>query len=383
MSDQDITGRPGGGDTPRGPFSTGCRIHKPEYDRSRDAAEAWTGLDGGLDHWALHDLLDEDRRVRERFQLKPLHVKYLCVSFKKLRRDDFKPGRCAPSVWIKKDKLADKLGVSLRTVSNIEKDLARAGFLYWTDTASRRRDGKRSKRDGRIKWANGVTFAPFAAMAREIEDAKRLAEEEEIESEGLVHEISTIRCHSRFPLQAALRLDETTATTLRPLLARVLALPDAKGMRGSDIDSLRALAVEARHIEEQVRALAEPSLDAVELPIVEEVETPESASPKHGQDAENCTLGYPRATRSNSITHQFREIDNLVAADTPAEPSSEPPDPPAARPSPERGASSPSSLGRLPVSGGPPAWLILDSLSPRLGRFLPPGRPPTADEVFQ
>lgn len=383
MSDQDTTGRPGGGDTPLGPRSTGCRVHKPEWDRARDAAEAWTGLEGGLDHWALHDLLDEDHRVRERFQLKQLHVNYLRMSFKKLRRKDFEPGDCPPSVWIRKHKLAKKLGVSVRTVSNIEKDLARAGFLYWTDTASRRRDGKRSKKDGRIKCAYGVTFAPFAAMAREIEDAKRLAEEEEIESDGLVHEIATIRCHSRIPLQAALRLDETTAPVLRPLLARVLALPDAKGMGGAHIDRLRALAVEARHIEKQVRALTEPALDAVELPIVEAVETPESASPEHEEDAGICTLGYPSATGSNSITHQFREINNLVAADQPAEPSSEPPGPPAARPSPERGTGSPSGLGRSPVSGGPPAWLILDSLSPRLGRFLPPGRPPTADEVFQ
>ena len=377
MSNQDATGRPGGGDSPRGPGSTGCRSHKPEWDRARDAAEAWTGLEGGLDHRRLLDDLED---VQERFNLKPRHIRYLRASFKKLRFHDFEPGDCPPSVWMKKRKLAKKARVSLRTVLNIEKDLARAGFLYWTDTASRRREGKRSKRNGRIKWAHGVTFAPFAAMAREIGDAKRLAEEEEIESEGLVHEIATIRCHSRIPLQAALRLDETTTPVLRPLLARVLALPDAKGMGGFDIDSLRSLAVEARHIKEQVRALTEPSLDRVELPVVDEVETPEPASLEHKEDAEICTLGRPPAAGSNSITDQFREIDNLVAADPPAEPSSEPP---AARPSPERGTSSPSGLGRSPVSGGPPAWLILDSLSPRLGRFLPPGQPPTTDECIQ
>ena len=181
MSEQDGTGRSHSGDTPRGPGSTGCRLHKPEFDHARDAAEAWTGREGGLDHWALHARL-EDPRVRERFRLKLPHVEYLRLSFKKLFRDDFKPGGCPPTVWIRKRKLAKKLGVCPRTVSNIEKDLARAGFLYWTDTASRHRDGRRRKQgDRRILWAYGVTFAPLDAIASEIEDAERLAEEEEIE----------------------------------------------------------------------------------------------------------------------------------------------------------------------------------------------------------
>ncbi len=382
MQDQGTTDRLRGGDTPHGPYPTGCRIHKPEYDAARDAAEAWTGREGGLDHWALLALLQENQRVRERFGLRSLHVDYLRVSFKKLRRDDFEPGDCPPSVWMSKRKLARKLGVSLRTVSNIEKDLARAGLLYWSDTASRRRDGKRSKQDSRIKWAHGVTFAPFAANAQEIEDAASQAEEEDIEGEGLVHEIATIRCHTRIILKAALRFDEASAAVLQPLLARVLALPDAKGMGGSDIHSLRSLAVEARHIKKQARALTEPALDAVKLPTVEEVEPPESASPEHRKDAEIFTLGYPPTTGSNSITHQFQE-NTLVAADPPAAPSPPPPKPPAARLSPEGGTGSPAILGRSPVSGGPPAWLILDSLSPRLGRFLPPGRPPTADDFFE
>ena len=38
--------------------------------------------------------------------------------------------------------------------------------------------------------------------------------------------------------------------------------------------------------------------------------------------------------------------------------------------------------GAAPVTGGPPAWLLLDFLSPGLSRFLPAGRPPTADEFF-
>ena len=94
---------------------------------------------------------------------------------------------------------------------------------------------------------------------------------------------------------------------------------------------------------------------------------------------------YPRVRfrpGSNSITHQFQEI-TLGAAGPPTEHSTEPEEPPAARLRPEGEAGSPSSLGRAPVAGGPPAWLILDSLSPRLSRFLPAGRSPTADEFFE
>ncbi len=303
MSEQDGTGRSRGGNTPRGPGSTGCRLHKPEFDRARDAAEAWTGREGGLDHWALLARL-EVKRVRERFRLKPVHVEYLRLSFKKLLREDFEPGGCPPNVWISKRKLAEKLDLSPRTVSNIEKDLARAGFLYWTDTASRRRDGKRSKRDGRIRWANGVTFAPLDAIADEVEDAERLAEEEEIESEGLVHRISTIRCHTRILLQAALRRDEAPAGALQPLLARVLALPDAKRIDRSNIAILRSLRDEALDVEHQARTLTEPRLDAGELPIVEEVEPSVSAPSESEKDAGIFTLGYPPATGSNSITDQ-------------------------------------------------------------------------------
>ncbi len=215
MSEQDTTDRSRGGNTPRGPGSTGCRLHKPEFDRARDAAEAWTGREGGLDHWALHARL-EVRRVRERFGLKSVHVEYLRLSFKKLLREDFEPGGCPPTVWISKSKLAEDLDVSPRTVSNIEKDLARAGFLYWTDTASRRRDGERSKQDSRIRWAHGVTFAPLDAIASEIEDAERLAQEEKIESKGLVHRIST---------KQSLELVSDPAGSLRSTVAAALKKP--------------------------------------------------------------------------------------------------------------------------------------------------------------
>ncbi|MYE01171.1 MAG: hypothetical protein F4Y03_07795 [Alphaproteobacteria bacterium] len=382
MSDQDATGRPGGGNTPRHPYMTGCRIHKPEFDRARDAAEAWTGHEGGLDHWALLDLLRADG-VAARFGLTPRHIDYLRACFKKLCREDFEPGDCPPTVWMTKEKLATKAHVtSPRLVSAIEKDLAAAGFIYWSDTASRRRSGERSKHDGRIRWAYGVDFSPFATMAQEIENTARLVEEEQTERKGLIHEIATIRCHTRILLQAALRCERAPAEAIRPLLDQVLALPAAKGMQSADVHALRGLAEDARLFQEHALTLTEPPQTALEEPPAKETQGSDPASPEGENGAENCTPGYDFRPGSNSITHQFQEI-TLGAAGPPTEPPQEPQQPPAAHLRPEREAGSPSSLGRAPVSGGPPAWLILDSLSPRLSRFLPAGRPPTADEFFQ
>ncbi len=379
MRDRDDTTASGGGHTPRGPYVTGCRIHKPEYDHARDSAEAWTGREGGLDHWALLDLLEAEG-VAERFGLKKRHTDYLRASFKKLCREDFEPGAWPPTVWMTKERLKRKVRVSsTRIVSDIEKDLARAGFIYWTDTASRRRNGKRSKHDGRIRYAYGVDFSPFDAMAREIEDTARLVEEEHIERDRLIHEISTIRCHTRILLQAAIRRSTSSAPALRTLLNRVLSLPAAKGMQSADVYDLRSLAEDARLVHEHAHSLTEPPQTVPEELPLDGAESSALASPDHKNGAENCTPGYDSGAGSNSITHQFQEI-TLGAADPQDSTPPTPISPPAAPLGPEGENSSPSNRGRSPIPGGPPVWLILDSLSPRLSRHLPAGRPPTADE---
>ena len=381
MRDQDATAASGRGHTPLGPYATGCRIHKPEYDRARDAAEAWTGRQDGLDHWALLDLLEAEG-VPERFGLKARHINYLRLAFKKLSREDFEPGHWPPVVWINKQKLARNLRTSSRAVSNIEKDLAAAGFIYWTDTASLRREGERSKHDGRIRYAYGVDFSPFDAMAHEIEDTARQVEEEEIERRGLIHEIATIRCHMRILLQASLRLEPASDQAIHPLLGEVLALPASRGLQCAGIDVLRSLADEARRIQDRALMLTQCARAAPGIPPAGNPHAPNSTSSEDQNGAKNCTPGYHSDPRSNSITHQFQEI-TLGAAGPPAKPSPEPTTQPAARPSPERGVGSPAGPAVPPIAGGPPTWLILESLSPRLSRYLPSDRHPTAEEFLQ
>ncbi len=218
MQNQDTTGTSG---ISRSPNPTGCRIRKPAYDRAREATEAWNGQEGGFDHWAALEMLEADG-VPERLGLRRRHVDYLRKSFRKLRSSDFEDATWPPVVWMSKAKIARKLGLRPRAISTIEQDLARAGLLYWTDTASRRRDGRRSRHDGRILWAYGVDFSPFAARAVEIESLAHQVKEDEIECEGLIHEIATIRCHTTILLKAAFRRqDVETASYCQKLVTQV------------------------------------------------------------------------------------------------------------------------------------------------------------------
>ena len=157
--DDDTIRQTGTASVPDSPVSTGCRNHRPEFDEARTAAISWSGREGGIDHWSLLEFLETDG-VSERFGLGHRHIDYIRAAFRKLQQDDFAAGTWPPVVWITKTKFASKLRVSPRTISSIEQDLARAGLIYWLDTASRRRDGRRCPRTGRILWAYGVNFAP-------------------------------------------------------------------------------------------------------------------------------------------------------------------------------------------------------------------------------
>ena len=218
MQNQDTTGTSG---ISRSPNPTGCRIRKPAYDRAREAAEAWNGQEGGFDHWAALEMLEADG-VPERLGLRTRHVDYLRKSFRKLRSSDFEDATWPPVVWMSKAKIARKLGLRPRAISTIEQDLARAGLLYWTDTASRRRDGRRSRHDAASYGPTGST-SPHSPLAPP--KSKSLAhqvKEDEIECEGLIHEIATIRCHTTILLKAAFRRqDVETASYTRKLVTQV------------------------------------------------------------------------------------------------------------------------------------------------------------------
>ena len=360
MQDQRTTsGAPGAG-TARGPNPSGCRSERPEHAIAREAAESWTGLEGGLNHKALLDMLAVNA-VAESFSLRQQHVSYLRYIFLYARSDDFAPGDWPPVVWKKISKIADDLGLKSRAVSNLEDDLARAGFIYWTDSASRRRDGWRDPDTGRIKCAYGVNLAPFAARADEIEATFRAVRREQKDCQALVYEIAAIRTRTLIRLKAALRSGAVDDSSIHELLDRAGSLPTGKSMACWRLGPLQELAAEARSIDEHATAVAQAGRDA------------QAAPPIDADSSEKCSLGCTLESGSNTNTNQYRDI-NLAAANPTAE-TTDNHHAAAARPGPERGNCSRS----VPPQGkAPPAWLILESLPRSFAAHMPDGPTPTS-----
>ena len=356
MRNQDTADRPGGGESPHGPNPSGCRSERPEHTVAREAAEAWTGLEGGLNCRALLDML-EISAVAESFSLRERHVAYMrCIS-RKARPDDFAPGDWPPVVWMTKSKIAGDLGLKPRAVSNIEDDLARAGFIYWTDCASRRRNGWRDPETGRIACAYGVNLAPFAARADDIEATFKAVQQERKDCQALVYEIAAIRTRTLVRLKAVLRSGAVCDASIPELLDRATSLPTGRTMACWRLAPLEELAAEARSIEECAKAVTHPDRAS------------ETSLPSGENSSENCTLGCTPESGSNTNTNQYRDI-NLAAAGRTAE-SAPHPHTAAARPGPKRENCSRGEAGEAPPAKSPPAWLILESLPASFARHLP------------
>ncbi len=365
MRNQGTSARPGGGDSPRGPNPSGCRSERPEHAVAREAAESWTGLEGGLNHKALLDML-EISAVAESLSLRKQHISYMRCIFRKARPDDFAPGDWPPVVWMTKSKIAGDLGLKPRAVSNIEDDLARAGFIYWTDSASRRRNGWRDPETGRIACAYGVNLAPFAARADEIEATFRAVQQERKDCQALVYEIAAIRTRTLVRLKAAFRSGAAGDASIPELLDKAAALPTGRTMACWRLTPLEELAAEARAIEARAKAVTRPD------------QAGETSPPTQGNSSEICTLGCTPESGSITITNQYQD-SNLAAADRTAEPK---PDtqPAAARPWPERGDCSREAAGEAPPAKFPPAWLILESLPASFAQHLPDRTMPNAED---
>lgn len=360
MQDQrTASGAPGVGPA-RGPNPTGCRSERPEHAVAREAARSWAGLEGGLNHKALLDMLAVNA-VAESFSLRKQHVSYLRSIFLWVRSGDFAPGDWPPVVWRKISKIADDLGLKARAVSNLEDDLARAGFLYWEDNASRRRDGWRDADTGRIQCAYGVNLAPFAAKADEIEATFKAVRQEQKDCQALIYEIAAIRTRTLIRLKAALRSGAADDSSIPELLDLAASLPTGKSMSCWRLAPLKDLAAEARSIDERAIAATRPRRDGPTTPSI-------AAS-----FSEKCSLGCTPESGSNTNTNQYRDL-NLAAAGPTAEASDSRHDA-AARPAPEREDCSRSA----PQQGkAPPAWLILESLPRSFAAHMPDGPTPTS-----
>ena len=360
MSNQDAKTSTGGTNTPHGPNPSGCRTAWPEHHRARESVRSWTGLEGGLDHWAILCML-ECGPVADKFGLRHRHLSYLRCVFRKLQSMDFKPGPWAPVVWMTKLQIANHLGIRPRAVSNLENELASTGLLYWTDAANRRRDGCRDKDTGRIASAYGVNFAPFACMAPDIEAAFKEVKREANEHFALVREIASIRCRTIICLKALSTRSVANDSMASELLAQARGLPTGRTMSGKPLTDLRRLVDDARSIDLRTAALAEPRPTGSRP-------SSDAASLQAGLP-ENCTPGCTDESGPITITNQYQD-NNLAAADPTPAPSPEH-NTPAARQWPERGECSRAEPSDAAAAKFPPAWLILESLPASFACHLP------------
>jgi len=114
------------------------------------------GLPEGIRPLGITDMLEP---LRGQLGLRDEDLAYLRAMFRKLRRDDFAPGRiCA--VWESVTHIADQLGLLTRQINRIEQRLIRADLIAKTSSGNGFRFGRR-RTDGVIEIAAGINFAPL------------------------------------------------------------------------------------------------------------------------------------------------------------------------------------------------------------------------------
>ena len=135
---------------------------------------------------------------------------------------------------------------------------------------------------------------------------------------------------------------------------------------------------EARRLNEAAGELCEPAQARDEHAAPDTPRGDLTPSAADHESNRNCTPGYPFTAGSNSNSNQY--IDNNLAAANPDNRTTPTPPHIAAPPWPKRADCSDGHSLEATPGNGPPAWLILDSLSPRLACHLPEYGQPTADE---
>lgn len=129
-----------------------------------------SGIPDGIRPLEITDMLQS---LRGQLKLRDQDIGYLRFMMKKLRRDDFAPGRiCA--VWESVTSISDSLGCSPRQINRIEARLQNAGLIRKTTSNKGNRFGRRDA-NGHIERAAGINFAPLIERLPEVIDYHRAA----------------------------------------------------------------------------------------------------------------------------------------------------------------------------------------------------------------
>ncbi|ARU03117.1 helix-turn-helix domain-containing protein [Yoonia vestfoldensis] len=161
------------------------------------------GLPDGIKPLAITDLLES---LRGKLQLRDEDLAYLRLMMRKLRREDFLPGRICV-VWESVTHIADQLGLLTRQINRIEQRLIRADLIAKTSSGNGFRFGRR-RADGVIEIAAGINFAP------------------------LINRMPDIIAYHRLTTVAANQL-KTSRRTAADLIAQIRALKADEALRAA------------------------------------------------------------------------------------------------------------------------------------------------------
>ena len=366
MSDQGTTRRPGGGSTSRSPNPSGGRKRDAAFYEALNRADGIPDLPKGADRFTITRVLGR-RGFAKTLGWRPELVSQLHFYISCGKPLDWHPGNLR-IVWPQVSETADELGISEETVRTNDRKLMLLGAIAFQDSANYKRHGERELDDsgrptGPILEACGIDLAPCALLLHDLLRAWEAHEAAKKKRKTLLRRLSKARRHSRTALQQA-----ESAGILEP----------------HDLEAFRSAFNEASCCSRPDRL----SLDELSR-------TCEAAERFHDKLAATIRAASADVSSSNlpamapagpvpQLHTKNNSTENLVAAEPPTETFPEAPTSPAARPGPERGNGSSADASYHPDHiKGPAGEQVLEALSPRIARYLPPGREPSIAEFVE
>ena len=361
MLDQQDTGRAGSPIAGRGPNPTGGRRRDADYYAAQDRAAAPVELPAGADRFTAVRLLRRSGLARALGWPNRIVV-HLELLLSWTAPIDWKPGGLR-IVWRSVADTAEALGISQEQVRRNERRLMELGAITWNDSSNYRRDGRRDK-EGRILWAYGVDLAPLAGLIPELQRQAEIHLSALKEHRDLRSRLSRARRHSRDALVQALQNGGT------PLAAADLLV--------SQLQDFQPHCPAVRVPLEELKRLCEAA-ERFERELAERIRNTFTPEPAEVPDSTNLPASADPERLPESITNRKHKYEVVAAtqADAPADNPT-----PAARQTAGKGGSSPIGEDDGPRPKGPPDWLLLDSLSPRIAVHLPVGRPPGPRDLY-
>ncbi len=366
MSDQAITGRPGGGSTSRSPNPSGGRKRDAAFYEALDRADGLPDLPPGTNRFTATRLLTNRGFARTQ-GWRPTLVAQLHFYIGNTKPLDWLPGNLRIA-WPSVEDTADALGIDEDTVRTNDRKLMLLGAIAFQDSANYKRYGIRELDDsgrptGPIVAACGIDVAPVALLLPDLQRNAAAYQAAKKKHKTLRRRLSAALRHSRTALDDAERDRLFAPAELEPLRS---ALADIEPFQRPDrlsLDELSRTCETADQFHDELAARIRAASAPVSSPNIPAMAPAGPVPQLH--------------TKKNSA-------ENLVAAALSPEASPEPPKRAAARPGPEGGNGSGADTSYHPDDiKGPAGEQVLEALSPRIARYLPPDREPSMTEFVE